>query len=83
MIQYTEINRDQDIAGIKMCVEYKCGKFQCICICIIKTKVFIRQKGTNVIMMDRQQLIQVPMKYLTLKYDNNHENYCCFTVDLL
>lgn len=45
MIQYTEIDTVHDIAGIQMCVEYKCGKFQYMCICIIKTKVSIRQKG--------------------------------------
>lgn len=57
MIQNAEINTDYDIAGIQMSVAYKCEKYQQVCICIIKSKVFIMQKGTDVIMMDRQRLI--------------------------
>lgn len=56
MIQNAEINFDYDIAGMQICVVYKCVKYQRVCICIIKSKVFIMQKGTDMIMMERQRL---------------------------
>lgn len=54
-----------------------------MCICIRKPKVFIRHKGTDVITMEKQRLIWVPTRNLTLRHNKKKKNHCWFTVTLL